>query len=242
MPKPKKKDSPVGTPITTPTNSPDRPPIDNSFAPLQSESDGEEEKSIDTINAEDAQLEVESVQSEYTDAAEETQATSPRTHSGPTKPAATPDALIERPSGYIADIPPTNLERLKESIPLFASDLAKSAGKLFADDDKEGPKITGTMIRASKLKSPLAAFIPPGPNTHPRPDKFAQSLYFNSGKRPSVREDRELAEELFGDDAKPPALPSKSLQGTQADTTDDSINESSSKWSRKRGQSRNQAR
>jgi hypothetical protein len=182
MPKPKKKDSPVGTPITTPTNSPERPPIDNSFAPLQSESEGEEEKSIDTINAEEAQLEIKSVQSEYTDAAEDTQAAIPRTHPAQTKPAETPDALLERPSGHIADIPPTNLERLKESIPLFASDLAKSAGKLFSDDDQEGSKPTGTPIRDSKLKSPPAAFIPTEPPTHPRPDKFACSPYFNSWK------------------------------------------------------------
>jgi hypothetical protein len=188
---------------------------------------------MDTINAEEAHLEIESIQSEHTEAADDTQAAIiPRTPPAQTKPAETPEALLERPGGPIADILPTDLERLKESIPLFASDLAKSAGKLFSDD-QEGSKSTGTPIR-DKLKSPPAAFIPTGLPTHPRPDKFARSPYFNSWKGPSTRDDRELAEELFGEDAKPPAVTSKSLQGIQADIAEHT-NASRSKGSQPMG-------
>jgi hypothetical protein len=216
MPKPKKKDSPVGTPITTPTNSPERPPIDNSFAPLQSESEGEEEKTMDTINADEPHLEIESEEhSDYTDAAEDAQATIPRTPPVQTKPAATPEALREKSSGHIASILPTDLERLKESIPLFASDLAKSAGKLFPDDDQEISK-PGLTNQVSTLKPPPAASMPQELSPQPRQDKYAHSPYFNSWKRPSIQ-DRELAEELFGDDAKPPAVPKPPPQRIHAD-------------------------
>jgi hypothetical protein len=53
MVKSKKKDSPVGTPIQTPLNTPDQPQADNSFLPLQSESEEEEEQSVATITADD---------------------------------------------------------------------------------------------------------------------------------------------------------------------------------------------
>jgi hypothetical protein len=38
-----------------------------------------------------------------------------------------------------------------------------------------------------------------------RPDKYANLPYFNSWKRPSAEEDRQLAKDIFDDDAKPPA-------------------------------------
>jgi hypothetical protein len=208
MPKPKKKDSPVGTPITTPTNSPERSSLDNSFAPLQSESDGEEEKSIDTINAEETHLEIESEHSDYTDAAEDAQA--PRTPPAQTKPVATPDVPSERPTSHIANIPPTDLERLKESIPLFASDLAKSAGKLFTDDQESQP---GSPAQDPTLKPPPVASIPKARSTPPRPDKFAHSLYFNSGRARQF--ERELPVESFEDDTKPPAVGTRVNQGSQ---------------------------
>jgi hypothetical protein len=60
MPKSKKKDLPVGTPTNTPINTPERPTsVTNSFSALQVDSDAED-KSDDTINAEDPQDQIES--------------------------------------------------------------------------------------------------------------------------------------------------------------------------------------
>jgi hypothetical protein len=60
MPKSKKKESPVGTPINTPINTPERATsVANSFSALQADSDAED-KSVDTINAEEPQIEIES--------------------------------------------------------------------------------------------------------------------------------------------------------------------------------------
>jgi hypothetical protein len=38
------------------------------------------------------------------------------------------------------------------------------------------------------------------------PDKFARSPYFNSWKGPKNYDDQKLAEDIFGDDSKPPAV------------------------------------
>jgi hypothetical protein len=75
--KSKKKDSPVGTPIQTPTNSPKRPTVDNSFSVLQSNSEVEEEKSVDTIIADNPDVEIDSIQSEELNPTSGNQANSP---------------------------------------------------------------------------------------------------------------------------------------------------------------------
>lgn len=96
--KTKKKDSPVATPIQTPVQTPDRPIVNNSFAALQSESEGEENKSVDTITADDSQVEIDSAQSD-----------------DPVNPPAqitTPEEIKRNPTsiGPIAAILPTDLD------------------------------------------------------------------------------------------------------------------------------------
>jgi hypothetical protein len=60
MVKKKKQESPIGTPIQTPTQTPERPAIGNSFEVLRPESDAEDQKSVDTITADDPKVEIES--------------------------------------------------------------------------------------------------------------------------------------------------------------------------------------
>jgi hypothetical protein len=164
MAKSKKKDSPVGTPIQTPLNTPNRPLADNSFLPLQSDSEEEEEQSVVTITADEPPDDID-------DSANQA-------------PAATPDIKTSS-SRPIAEILPTDLERLKESIPIFASDLANTAGKLFDEpkhNDSTPPKSPST--KTTELKPPPAASLSPSAAFHVnRPNRYANSLYFNSVKR-----------------------------------------------------------
>lgn len=136
MPKPKKKDTPFGTPINTPINTPDRASsAANSFSALQVDSDAEEDKSVDTINAEEPQIAIESDSEGQAQPmghpVKDTQTMAIRSNN----PVLTPEAIKQSKTGTspIAEILPTDLECLKESIPIFGSDLAKSTGKLFSD-------------------------------------------------------------------------------------------------------------
>jgi hypothetical protein len=100
MTKSKKKDeSPYGTPIQTPSQTPGRSIVRNSFAALQNESEGEDGQSVDTITADDLQVEIESEHSN------ESEIDPPITNPSVT---STPDD-VKRPtsSGPIAQILPT---------------------------------------------------------------------------------------------------------------------------------------
>jgi hypothetical protein len=219
MAKSKKKDSPVGTPIQTPLNTPDRPPADNSFLPLQSESEEEEEQSVITITADDPPADID-------DSVDQA-------------PAATPD-IKKSSSRPIAEILPTDMERLKESIPIFASDLANTAGKLFDElkpNESTPPKSPKNTASGPKLP-PVASLSPSAALRVNRPDKYAISPYFNSAKRfskhtppLSPNQDRSLAEELFGSDSKPPAstkyIDIKATQGCNDDPVADNDPKSS---------------
>jgi hypothetical protein len=127
MGKQKKKDSPVETPLQTPVQTPDRPIGGNSFAALQNDSDAEEEKSIATITSEDPQIEIESDRSEASrPAVLDSEPRSPTVTS-------TPDDAKQRltSTGPIGQILPTNAERLRESVPIYASQLRNTIGELF---------------------------------------------------------------------------------------------------------------
>jgi hypothetical protein len=231
MAKTKKKDSPIGTPITTPTTTPERPSIDNHFAVLQTESDNEEEKSVRTTDADaESQVEIESVQSNGQENHESTIPRSP--NQAPETPNVFP-ATPEETSGKrpIAEILPTDLERMKESIPIFASNLSATVGELFpASEEKPKPVRTFTPTQESEplmqlhTKPPPAASLSNPAVSSKFPDKFAHSLYFNPRNRSSNQEDRNLANDLFGQDSKPAAvnhqhtttgtmLPPKLIQG-----------------------------
>jgi hypothetical protein len=191
MVKLKKKDSPLGTPIQTPTQTPERPTVGNSFEALQNESEEDEGKSVDTITADDPQVEIESEQTEELDHTElvPTQNTSDK------EIPPTPVEIKLRPTsiGPIAQILPTDEERLGTSIPLFASKLANTVGKLFPE---KHPISSDSNPESNKgnLKPPPAASLP-------------QESPAISPVSPKIIVDRELAEEIFGDDAKPPARP-----------------------------------
>jgi hypothetical protein len=223
MAKAKKKESPVGTPINTPINTPERPPSVNSFSALQSDSDAEEEKSINTINADDSPVEVESNISQENEIATDVAATTltPRY----SNPSETPEVIkrSSNPTGPIAEIPPTDLERLKESVPLFASQLAQTVGQLFPEELHQTSQVTtpsasipeGCQI---KLKPPPVASLPPV--LSPRmPDKYANSPYFNSRRKdpppPMVEEDSKLP----AVDKEIKQGPLKVQQATQVDST-----------------------
>jgi hypothetical protein len=222
MPKLKKRDSPIGTPITTPINTPDRtPPAANSFSALQTDSDAEEEKSIETINAEEPQIELESENEEQPSTESPAEEIQPPQQTA--ELMSTPDdlKLSTSSTGPIAEILPTDLERLKESVPIFASDLAKSAGKLFPDaGEHRSPPADDLQSLSSRKKPPPAASLPIQKQTSlppsTRPDLLVNSAYFLSRKLPSADTERKLAEDIFGDDAKPPA---KQLPATQTVST-----------------------
>jgi hypothetical protein len=216
MAKEKEKESPVETPINTPINTPERPPITNSFSALQSKSDGEEEKSIDTINAEEDQLEIKSKTSEDHEMSMERQPSTPPTTS--ITFTNTPDELKQSSAAAdpIAEILPTDLERLKESVLILALQLTKTVGKLFPDEPRQNDQDAFEAPR--NLKPPPEASLPVGVVISRIPDKFANSPYFNSWKGP-----KEHA--LIDDDSKPPAVmqitalraPPKSSPRIQAD-------------------------
>jgi hypothetical protein len=185
MDKEKEKESQVETPINTPINTPERLPITNSFSALQSESEGEEEKSIDTINAEEEQLEIESKNSEDHESSMERQPSTPPTTS--ITFTNTPEELKQSSAaaGPIAEILPTDLERLKESVPILASQLTKTAGKLFPDEPRQEDQ--DTFAAPCNLKPPPAASLPVGVVIPRILDKFANSPYFNSWKGPKEK-------------------------------------------------------
>jgi hypothetical protein len=108
MAKLKKKESPLGTPIQTPIQTPERLTVGNSFAALQNESEGEEGRSVDTITADDPQVEIESEQS---DKEEQTELEASESPSGQNT-SSTPDDVKQRPTstGPIAQILPTDEE------------------------------------------------------------------------------------------------------------------------------------
>jgi hypothetical protein len=145
MVKTKKKDSPTGTPITTPTTTPERPTIDNHFAALQTESDIKEEKSVGTIDAEESQFKI---KNDHSNGQDNHESNTIRAHNQtPEKPHVlhtTPEEIKQNPDkGPIAEILPTDLERMKESIPIFASNLTDSVGELFpASEEKQKPAQT----------------------------------------------------------------------------------------------------
>jgi hypothetical protein len=208
MAKSKQKDSPVRTPIQTPLNTPDRPLADNSFLPLQSDSEKEEEQSVATITANKPPADID-------DSVDQA-------------PAATP-GIKTSSSRPIAEILPTDLERLKESIPIFASDLANTAGKLFDEpkpNESTPPKSPSIKMTTELKPPPVASLSPSAAFRVNRPDRYANSLYFNSAKHFSKQtpplspnQDRSLAEELFGSDSKPPAARSAPGYTNRASTT-----------------------
>jgi hypothetical protein len=198
MLKQKKPESPTGTPIQTPIQTPDRPTTGNSFDALQPDSDAEDEKSVETITADDPNVEIESTNSEnstnQTDLLNET--VLPK--DDVVVPAAeTPEDLKRRPTsnGPIAQILPTDNERLGTSIPLFASQLATTAGKLFPDQESQSKALQQSNIATDRKdeencvdrrKPPPVAALPTSPL--------------------SQVEERVLAADIFGDeDSKPPA-------------------------------------
>jgi hypothetical protein len=185
MVKSKKRDnSPYGTPIQTQTHTPERPTVGNSFEVLQNESEGEDGKSVDTITADDPQIELES---EHSGETESTTATN--THPEPSVSVKTPDDVKQRPtsSGPIAQmIPSTDEERLGTSIPLFASKLANTVGTLFPDYSTHDEKQQNPGPKPVNLKRPPIASLP-------------------TTDSPIAVSEQELAEEIFGEDAKPPA-------------------------------------
>jgi hypothetical protein len=130
MPKSKKKESPVGTPIHTPINTPERATlVANSFSALQADSDAED-KSVDTINAEEPQIEIESKTDDHPITVKPPEEFQPASRQR-FNPAATPEEMKDSDisTGPIAAILPTDLERLRESVPILVSTLAsKSAG------------------------------------------------------------------------------------------------------------------
>jgi hypothetical protein len=122
--------------------------------------------------------------------------------------------------GPIAEIPPTDLERIKESIPIFASTLADSVGELFPA--QSSPSSPGKSNKSNLKPPPAASLSNDVPLSILRPDKFARSQYFNSGiirnkkqfphdSSPDMGSDKQLAEELFGD-SKPPAVNSTAIR------------------------------
>jgi hypothetical protein len=194
----KKDDSPYGTPIQTPTHTPKRPTVGNSFEALQNESEGEDGNSVNTIT-DDPQIEVES---EHSVEAETAIVIKPHS-SEPKESVKTPDEIKQRPtsSGPIAQIPPTDEERLGTSIPLFASKLANTAGKLFPDEYHPTQKQQSLGPNPSNLKPPPVASL---------------SIADNS----IALSEQELAEEIFGEDAKPPANPYNSAARIPPNPTD----------------------
>jgi hypothetical protein len=127
MPKQKKQESPTGTPIQTPIQTPDRPTTGNSFDALQPDSDAEDEKSVETVTADDPNVEIKSINSEISMNQTSSLKEIAQSNDDVTVPAAeTPDDLKQRSTrnGPIAQILPTDNERLGTSIPLFASQLA----------------------------------------------------------------------------------------------------------------------
>jgi hypothetical protein len=203
---------PVGTPINTPINTPERSTsVANSFSALQADSDAED-KSVDTINAEEPQIEIESETDDVpitVNPPEEFQPSSRQSFN----PASTPEEMkdSDKSTGPIAAIPPTDLERLRESVPIFASTLAKSAGKLFEDLDPQTSEVPSDDLSHihARGKIPPVASLPTkmSCSMSPQfPDKIARSPYFNSWKGPKDDDDRKLAEDIFGDDSKPPAV------------------------------------
>jgi hypothetical protein len=197
--KAKKKESPVGTPITTPINSPERSPIVNSFSALQTDSDAEEEKSTDTINAEEVPVELKSdISDEHEHVSEALVASLTKSNT-----SDTPEELKRsNPTGPIAEILPTDLERLKESVPIFALQLATVAGQLFPEEtyqpthSERNASVSIVNGRQFKMKPPPAASLPLEASSPCMPDKNENSLYFNSGKRPAsfpmIHEDSKL--------------------------------------------------
>jgi hypothetical protein len=169
----KQQDSPAPTPIQTPINTPERterrPPADNSFLALQSDSE-DEDRTVNTIAANDPQIEIERVQrdtsttqTEVSIAAE----TANRKQTPVINPVPTPDDLKrETRLGPLPDIPPTDLERMKESIPIFASDLVTTVGQLFPK-----PNPTPTMLK----KPPPVASIPVAPEVTEDPKRLIES-------------------------------------------------------------------
>jgi hypothetical protein len=206
MAKLKKKDSPPGTPLQTPIQTPERRIQGNSFEPLQNDSDGEETSQA-TINADDRQVEIESEQSDPEPAPTSIPDNPPSPTEKEPAPISTPDDLKQRPtsSGPIAEILPTNAERLRTSVPIFASEFANTMGKLFPEISNPSNlklqsqigKTAGNQTldpsnrtnskhlplpSVTDLKPPAAVPLPPMP--------------------PSAIEMKQLATEIFGDDSK----------------------------------------
>jgi hypothetical protein len=187
MAKPKKKESLPGTPLQTPIQTPEHRTHGNSFELLQNDSD-DEDASPATINSNDPQVEIESIPSDSETAPAQSTSNPDSPASTEPDPISTPDAIKQRPTsnGPIAEIPPTNKERLGTSIPLFASQLAKTAGKLFPEANQVNSKQESSMSPATNLKPPPVASLPSRSST--------------------PTNDKQLAIDIFGDDAKPPAI------------------------------------
>jgi hypothetical protein len=136
----------------------------------------------------------------------------------PTKsnPSETPEELkrSNNPTGPIAEILPTDLERLKESVPIFASQLTTTVGQLFPEEihhptqSKQSASARIAEGSQIKMKPPPVASLPPSAPSTRMLDKYAKSPYLNSGKKP---ESSPLVEE----DSKLPARCTK----TKPDTT-----------------------
>jgi hypothetical protein len=111
MPQSKKKESPVGTPINTPINTPERATlVANSFSALHADSDTED-KSVDTINAKEPQIEIESETDDQPisiTSSEEFQPSSRQSFN----PASTPEKMKDsgKSTGLIVAIPPTEFK------------------------------------------------------------------------------------------------------------------------------------
>jgi hypothetical protein len=212
MVKPKRKDSPPGTPLQTPIQTPERRTQGNSFEPLQNDSDGEE-ASQTTINADDRQVEIKSEQSDSEPASSSISVNQPSLTEEVPAPIPTPDDVKQRStsSGPIAEILPTNAERLHTSVPIFASEFDNTMGELFPETSNQKPVRTSTPTQESVTHTqrtmkppPVASLLNPAASPVV-PDKFANS-HANSGKGLSKQEDRDLANELFDQDSKPAAV------------------------------------
>jgi hypothetical protein len=197
MSKQKKQESPTGSPIQTPIHTPDRPTTGNSFDVLQPDSDAEDEKSVETISA-DENIELESINSDHSTNQTHPSNETAQPNEDVTVPALeTPDDVKQRPSknGPIAQILPTDNERLGTSIPLFASQLATTAGKLFPEKESQSQAPQSNTVNERKAEDCIADRRKPPP---------VAAIPTNSPL--SQAEERVLATDIFGDDdSKPPA-------------------------------------
>jgi hypothetical protein len=197
MVKKKKQESPIGTPIHTPIQTPERQGTGNSFEVLRPDSDAEDQKSVDTITADDPNVEIESVIS--TNSTDQTKLSPTETahgnNDGSLPRFETPDDFKQLPtgSGPIARILPTDNERLGTSIPLFASQLVNTATELFPEPAVQPKSLQSNVPTQSKAESQTDI------------NRKASPVALHAQRSLSHAENRKLAEDTVGDeDSKSP--------------------------------------